>query len=66
MAINVAPQSVTFYDIAKDLGFPICVALILLFQVGPKLDTMAAANAQVASQLAVVSAECIPNRASQS
>ncbi len=54
----VAPATVTFYDVAKDFGFPALVALILLFQIGPRLDQLAAINTQVAAQMAVVSAEC--------
>lgn len=59
MSLPVAPQSVTLYDVIKDLGFPIVVALILLFQVGPKLDDMAATNAQIEAQVQALTALCV-------
>lgn len=58
MALPVAPQTVTVYDVVKDLGFPIVVALILLFQIGPKLDDLAQTNAKIESQVSVVATLC--------
>jgi hypothetical protein len=58
MALPVAPQTVTIYDVVKDLGFPIAVALILLFQVGPKLDAVVASNAQVLAEMTALTAVC--------
>lgn len=58
MALPVAPQTVTIYDVVKDLGFPVVVSLILLFQIGPKLDSLVAGNAQVQAQLGEVTAVC--------
>jgi len=60
--MDAAPKQITVYDVVKDLGFPIVVTLILLFQIGPRLEQVAATNVQVASQLAVVSATCLSNR----
>jgi len=60
MAVNVSNAPVSIYDLLKDFGFPAAVTLILLFQIGPRLDQVAATNGQVAAQLAVVSAECVP------
>lgn len=62
MSLPVAPQAVTLYDVAKDFGFPALVAIILLFQIGPKLDQVAEHDTQVAAQLAVVSASCVTSR----
>jgi hypothetical protein len=58
MSLPVSPQGVTIYDVVKDLGFPVAVSLILLFQIGPKLDSVLSANAQLQAQLSVVIAEC--------
>jgi hypothetical protein len=52
VALPVAPTSVTVYDVIKDLGFPIAVTLILLFQIGPKLDSVVTADAALQSQVA--------------
>lgn len=54
-----APVGITWYDVVKDLGFPIVVTLILLFQIGPKLEEVAQTNVDVARQLGAVSATCL-------
>jgi hypothetical protein len=56
--MKVGPQSVTLYDLAKDLGLPAAFALILLFQIGPKLDAVLSTNAQLQAQLGIVITEC--------
>jgi hypothetical protein len=58
MALPVAPQAVTLYDLVKDLGFPIAVALILLFQTAPRLDSVIASNAAINAQLTELAAVC--------
>jgi hypothetical protein len=58
MALPVAPQAVTLYDLVKDLGFPIAVALILLFQTAPRLDSVIATNAAITAQLTELTAVC--------
>lgn len=59
MALPVAPQTVTIYDIIKDLGFPIVVSLILLFQVGPKLDDISSTNARIESEVQSLTSLCV-------
>ena len=59
MALPVAPQSVTIYDVVKDLGFPVVVALILLFQIVPKLDDLTATNSRVESQVTTLAQLCV-------
>lgn len=54
----VAPQSVTLYDIVKDLGFPAAVALLILFQLGPKMDAVIQSNATLSAQVSVMAASC--------
>ena len=58
MALQVAPQAVTLYDVVKDLGLPAAFAIILLFQIGPKLDQVATTNAQIETQISVVAQLC--------
>lgn len=58
MSIPVAPASVTFYDVIKDLGFPIAVSLILLFQIGPKLDEVLVSNQNLTTQVAELTLAC--------
>jgi len=58
MALPDAPQAVTLYDVVKDLGFPIAVSLILLFQLGPKLDSVIAQSDQVQTQFATLASVC--------
>lgn len=50
--------AVSLYGVLRDFGFPAMVTLILLFQISPKLEAVAATNIQVATQLAVVSTTC--------
>jgi hypothetical protein len=58
MVLPVAPQAVTIYDVVKDLGFPVAVTLILLFQIGPRLDSVIAANIETQSELATLTSVC--------
>jgi hypothetical protein len=50
--------AVSIYGVLRDFGFPAMVTLILLFQIGPKLEQVAITNQNVATQLAVVSQVC--------
>jgi hypothetical protein len=54
-----AAASLSVYQLIKDLGFPIVVTLILLFQFSPKLDTLIMSSQHVESQMAAVTAYCI-------
>lgn len=58
MSLPVAPQAVTIYDVVKDLGFPIAVTLILLFQIGPKLDSLTAAQTTAETQITTLAEVC--------
>lgn len=66
MSLPVAPTSVTLYDVVKDIGFPAVVALILLFQIGPKLDMTIETNQQISDQMAQLTSVCTAARATGS
>lgn len=59
MALPIAPGSVTLYDVVKDLGFPIAVSLILLLEIGPKLDSVLQTNQQLQAEYTTLSELCV-------
>lgn len=62
MSVPFAPTSVTLYDVVKDVGFPAVVALILLFQIGPKLDATIETNQQISDQMVQLTSACTAAR----
>jgi hypothetical protein len=60
MAVTVAPTTVTLYEIVKDLGLPAVFAILILFQLSPKLDTIAANTNEIKGEVSTLSAMCLP------
>lgn len=60
MSMGVAPTQVTLYDIAKDLGLPAVFAILILFQLSPKLDAIAADTHELKGEVQTLSALCLP------
>ena len=50
----------------SNVGVPACIALFVLWQIGPKLDAVALEQRQTNTQLTVIAASCLPARATTS
>ena len=60
MGLPVSPNSVTLYDIAKDLGLPAVFAVLVLFQLSPKLDRIASNTDELKGEVSTLSSLCLP------